>query len=104
MELITVCIVKTLESYAKVIDNPMHNKSDSYNNVHDFMLTGTSSCEDGDVRLVGGETEREGRVEMCYNGVWGSVCASGWDEVAANLVCSELGLETHHGEGAKESL
>ena len=50
---------------------------------------------DGEVRLVGArKNEREGRVEMCYNGVWGAVCANnGWDESAAklNVVCSQLG-------------
>ena len=50
-------------------------------------------CEDGMVRLVGGQNEREGRVEMCYNGVWGTVCDNGWDEVGANIVCSRLGFE-----------
>ena len=48
-------------------------------------------CEDGEVRLVGGETEREGRVEMCYNGVWGTVCADGWDEIATNITCTQCG-------------
>ena len=49
-------------------------------------------CMDGEVRLVGGKSEREGRVEMCYNGVWGVVCANnGWDEIAANVVCDQLG-------------
>ena len=57
------------------------------------MLTnaGTSSCNDGDVQLVGGNTRREGRVEICYNGVWGAVCADGWNEVNANIVCVQLG-------------
>ena len=50
-------------------------------------------CSDGEVRLVGGETEREGQVEMCYNGVWGAVCADGWNEIAANIVCRQLGYE-----------
>ena len=48
-------------------------------------------CRDGDVQLVGGRTEREGIVEMCYNGVWGAVCADGWNDIAANITCSQLG-------------
>ena len=57
-------------------------------------------CNDGEVRLVGGVSEREGRVEMCYNGVWGAVCANnGWDEGAANIVCSQL---ANHGNKSSE--
>ena len=53
---------------------------------------GTSMCMDGEARLVGRENEREGRVEMCYNGGWGVMCANdGWDEIAARIVCSQLG-------------
>ena len=54
-------------------------------------------CIDSEVRLAGGDLEnerqlKEGRVEMCYNGVWGAVCANnGWDEIAAHIVCSQLG-------------
>ena len=49
-------------------------------------------CMDGEVRLVEGESEREGRVEICYNGVWGAVCANnGWDEIATSIVCNQLG-------------
>ena len=42
-------------------------------------------CSDGEVRLVGEETGREGQVKMCYNGVGGTVCADGWNEIAANI-------------------
>ena len=39
------------------------------------------------------ESEREGQVEICYNGVWGNVCADyGWNQVDANIVCQQLGF------------
>ena len=51
------------------------------------------SCTDGEVRLAGGNTPNEGRVEMCYNGVWGSVCNSYWGNYDAAVVCQQLGFQ-----------
>ena len=53
------------------------------------MLTG---CTEGDVRLLEGSTSLEGRVEVCKNNGWGTVCDDGWGKSDATVVCRQLGL------------
>ncbi len=44
-------------------------------------------CYDGDVRVVEGERYGVGRVEVCKDNVWGTICDEGWDDLAATVAC-----------------
>uniref|UniRef100_A0A8W8JKD5 SRCR domain-containing protein n=1 Tax=Magallana gigas TaxID=29159 RepID=A0A8W8JKD5_MAGGI len=44
------------------------------------------------VRLVGGSTKYEGRLEVNYNGTWGTVCDDEINENVSAVVCRTLGL------------
>lgn len=56
-----------------------------------FWYLDQEQCEEGAARLTGGPIAQEGRLEVCINGVWGSVCSTGWDNTDAFVTCKQLG-------------
>ena len=56
-----------------------------------WLLILCAAYVESDVRLVGGTSGGEGRVEVYLNGVWGTVCDNDWDINDATVVCQQLG-------------
>jgi hypothetical protein len=45
-----------------------------------------------ELRLVGGANTMEGRVEVRYHGVWGTICDDDFAVPAATVICRSLGF------------
>ena len=57
-----------------------------------YITLDPGMCTSGEIRLVDGIIENEGRIEVCGNGVWGAVCDEGWDKTDAHVACTQMGL------------
>ena len=51
-------------------------------------------CTTGVVRLAGSSLTYEGRIEICVNNTWGTVCDYGFDSSDARVVCRQLGYSS----------
>ena len=60
--------------------------------VSSFLIA--ALCQDGEIRLRNGNTSLEGRVEICMNKTWGTVCDDDWDNVDAGIACLQLGFSS----------
>lgn len=75
-----------------------------------ILLTATSTqnwnCSDGEVRLEGGSDDvqagtREGRVEICIDNAWGTICDTFFGSRDAEVVCGQLEGFQREGESCK---
>ena len=55
------------------------------------MSVKQANCTNGEVRLVDGSGPHEGRVEICVNEAWGTICSDSWNSFDAKVVCRQLG-------------
>ena len=56
-----------------------------------LYITTARNCEDGQIRLTGGDIIQEGQVELCYRGTWSQFCSSRWNTNNAYVTCAQLG-------------
>ena len=47
-------------------------------------------CSHGDIKLVDGSSKYEGRVEVCVDGAWYTVCDDDYDSDATAVICNQL--------------
>lgn len=51
-------------------------------------------CDDRDVRLVEANVGT-GRIEVCTNTLWGTICSNSWDSVDASVACKQSGYSPY---------
>ena len=65
------------------------------------MVATEQNCTDLDIRLVGGSSPLQGRVEVCYMNQWGTICGKSFNEylvpnILAGVICRELGYSYYN--------
>ena len=63
-----------------------------------FSVQCNGYCEHGFLRLENGSSTNQGRLEICINFVWGTVCDDSFDTNDAKVVCRQLGYEVDGGQ------
>eukprot|EP00105_Crassostrea_gigas_P042487 XP_019926635.1 PREDICTED: deleted in malignant brain tumors 1 protein [Crassostrea gigas] len=80
------------------IDECQHQEWGTHNCYHGKDVSINCSPNDTLIRLVGGDTESEGRLEVYKFGKWGTVCDDLVTDKLANVVCRSLGLPWNTSE------
>ena len=65
------------------------------NHANDAGVICQDLCTNGAIRVADGDTPNMGRVEVCYNGEWGTICDKGWNTPDVEVACYQLGFESN---------
>ena len=49
------------------------------------------------MRLTGESSSNQGKVEICANETWGTICATNWGQFDATVACRQLGFSVENG-------
>lgn len=70
-----------------------HNMLILSSNTTEYIYTTQAlQCQEDALRLTGGSTINQGRVEICVNEIWGTICATYWGQPEATATCRQLGF------------
>ncbi|XP_011408917.1 PREDICTED: scavenger receptor cysteine-rich domain superfamily protein-like, partial [Amphimedon queenslandica] len=71
-----------------------HNDNCYYGRTVGIKCYNTTNCTHGEIKLYGGQSNAEGDLLICFNGVWIFVCD--WWSILPNVVCRQLGYQDNN--------